>query len=236
MNDTAHGFPVQATGMTGTTPQARTATRIRLGAVSLAIAGVLFVLYPAIRPFSDETSLQGAQAFASASWTAAHMLAMVAFTLLVLGLLGLYLALHESSAERAALWALAMSMLGVGFTLPYYGGEAYGLHGIGQEAVREHNVALVSLAGVVRSGPGAVMFGVGLLLLAAGAIVAAAAIWRSGVLAKWSGVPFALGFALYIPQFFATQPLRVAHGILVAIGCLWIAASMWRRSAKLARK
>jgi hypothetical protein len=43
---------------------ASTGNPVRSGAVSLALAGMFFVLYPAIRPFSDETSLQGAQAFA----------------------------------------------------------------------------------------------------------------------------------------------------------------------------
>jgi hypothetical protein len=208
------------------------ATRVRLGALSLAISGVLFVLYPAIRPFSDETSLQGAQAFASSAWLVAHILAMVAFILVEVGLLGLFIALQGSVVDRLAFWALVVSVLGIGLTLPFYGGEAFGLHAIGQEAVKEQNAALVSLADVVRSGPGLVMFGVGLLLLAVGAIMAAVAIWRSGALAKWSGIPFALGFALYIPQFFATQPVRVAHGILVAIGCLWIAATMWQLSNK----
>jgi hypothetical protein len=210
--------------------QTTRASRIRLGAVCLALAGILFVLYPAIRPYSDETSLQGAQAFASSAWIVAHMLAMVAFTLVELGLLGLYFALQESAAERPAFWALAISVLAVGLTLPFYGGEAFGLHAIGQEAVKEQNVALVSLAQVVRTGPGLVMFAVGLVLLGAGAIVAAIAIWRSDVIAKWSGVPFALAFALYIPQFYGTPAIRVAHGVLVAVGCLWIAASMWRRS------
>jgi hypothetical protein len=208
------------------------ATRVRLGALSLAISGVLFVLYPAIRPFSDETSLQGAQAFASSAWLVAHILAMVAFILVEVGLLGLFIALQGSVVDRLAFWALVVSVLGIGLTLPFYGGEAFGLHAIGQEAVKEQNAALVSLADVVRSGPGLVMFGVGLLLLAVGAIMAAVAIWRSGALAKWSGIPFALGFALYIPQFFATQPVRVAHGILVAIGCVWIAATMWQLSNK----
>jgi hypothetical protein len=209
------------------------ATRVRLGALSLAVSGILFVLYPAIRPFSDETSLQGAQAFASTAWIVAHMLAMVAFTLLELGLLGLFLALQESVVDGLAFWALVVSVLGVGLTLPFYGGEAFGLHAIGQQAVKEQSAALVSLADVVRSGPGLVMFGVGLLLLGVGAIMVAVALWRSGSFPKWSGVPFALGFALYIPQFFATQPIRVAHGVLVAIGCLWIAASMWRQRNKL---
>ncbi|HKW19979.1 MAG TPA: hypothetical protein VJO13_01285, partial [Ktedonobacterales bacterium] len=196
--------------------------RVRLGATALVVAGILFVLYPAIRPFSDETSLSGATAFASSEWLLAHMLGMLGFTLIGLGMLGLYFALRETRSERLAFRALVVGWLGIGLTLPYYGGEAFGLHAIGQEALRQHNATLVGLADVVRGGPQEVMFGVGLLLLGVSAIMVAIAIWKSGVLPRWSGVPFALAFALYIPQFFGNQPIRVAHGLLVAIGCLWI--------------
>jgi hypothetical protein len=215
-----------------------TAFRARLSAVCLGISGVFFVLYPALRPFSDEASLQGAAAFGSPQWLLAHMLAMVAFTLLPVGLLSLHRSLEGSASERAGYWAFVLMMVGVGLTLPFYGGEAYGLHAIGQAAVSQGNAALLDLAAVVRGGPGLIMFLVGLLTLAAAAIVAAAAIWKSGLYAKWSGIPFALGMALYIPQFFASQPLRVAHGVVVAAGCLWIAADLWgesRREAATAR-
>ena len=231
MTPTTYERSVPITGDSGPSARSARMARIRLGALSLAIAGILFVLYPAIRPFSDETTLQGAAAFASPAWLLAHMLAMVGFTLLAVGLLGLTAALSESAAERLAYWASVVSVVGIGLTLPYYGGEAFGLHAIGQEALSEHNAALVGLANVVRSGPELVMFAVGLLLIAAGAIMAATAIWKSRMLSRWSGVPFALGFALYIPQFFGTQPLRVAHGLLVAAGCLWIAVEMWRSLA-----
>lgn len=224
--NTQHSVPVTGAG----NPPARLQypARVRLGAISLAVAGILFLLYPAIRPFSDETTLQGAAAFASSAWLLAHILAMVGFTLLAIGLLGLTAALQESAAGRLAYWAAVVSILGIGLTLPYYGGEAFGLHAIGQEALNEHNAALVGLANVVRGGPELVMFTVGLLLIGAGAILVAIAIWNSGMLSKWSGVPLALGFALFIPQFFGTQPLRVAHGLLITVGCLWLAAVMWR--------
>lgn len=206
------------------------AARMRLGAVSLVVAGILFVVYPAIRPFSDETSLSGATAFASPEWLLAHMLGMLGFTLIGLGMLDLYFALRETQVERLTFGSLVVGWLGISLTLPYYGGEAFGLHAIGQEALKQHSAALVSLADVVRGGPQEVMFGMGLLLLGVSAVMVAIAIWRSGVLPRWSGVPFALAFALYIPQFFGNQPIRVAHGLLVAIGCLWIAVSMWRKS------
>ncbi len=230
---------MHATPTAGRVTPATNAARVRLGAVSLVVAGILFVLYPAIRPFSDEalsrsmsddTLLQAASAFASPEWVLAHMLGMLGFTLVGLGLLGLHIALRETRSERLAFRALVVGWLGIGLTLPYYGGEAFGLHAIGQGGLKQHNAALVSLADVVRGGPQEVMFGVGLLLVAISAIMVAVAIWKSGVLPRWSGVPFGLAFALYIPQFFGNQPIRVAHGILVAIGCMWIAVGMWRRS------
>jgi uncharacterized membrane protein len=206
------------------------ASRIRLGAAALAVAGVLFVLYPAIRPFSDEATLQGAAAFASAAWVVAHMLAMVGFMLLMLGLLSLHGAMQDTSVEHTAFWALVLGLVGVGLTLPFYGGEAFGLHAIGQVALFTHNQPLMKAAEVVRSGPQLLMFLIGLLLIGVSAITVATAVWKSRVLPKWSGVPFALGFALYIPQFFGTQPVRIAHGLLVMAGCLWLAAGLWQRA------
>jgi hypothetical protein len=204
--------------------------RVRLSAASLLLAGIFFVLYPALRPFSDEASLQGAAAFGSPRWLMAHMLAMVAFTLLPVGMLGLHRPLEKTAAERSSFWALVLTMVGIGLTLPFYGGEAYGLHAIGQAAINQQNAALIDLAAVIRSGPGLIMFLTGLLVLAIGAIVAAVAIWKSGLFPKWSGIPYAIGIGLYIPQFFGSQPLRVAHGLLVAAGCLWIAVELWTQS------
>ena len=204
--------------------------RLRLSAAAFVIAGIFFIIYPALRPFSDEVTLQGASAFANPNWLVAHMLAMVAFTLLPVGLFGLHSILRDSAVERLGYWALLLGQIGAGFTLPFYGGEANGLHAVGQEALARQDATLLNQAAVIRSGPGLYLFLTGLLLLAVSAIVAAVAIWRSGTLRKWGGVLFAVSMALYIPQFFGTQPLRVAHGILVALGCVWLATVLWRRS------
>ncbi len=70
------------------------------------------------------------------------------------------------------------------------------------------------------------MFGAGLALLAVGSVMAAIVVWKSDLFGKWSGAPFALALVLYVPQFFGRQPLRVAHGLLVAAGCQWLAAGL----------
>ncbi len=81
---------------------------VRLGALSLALAGILFFLYPALRPYSNEASFQGAQAFASPFWILAHMLAVAGFILLALSLLGVHSALRRSPVWRL----LAVALVG----------------------------------------------------------------------------------------------------------------------------
>jgi hypothetical protein len=206
-----------------------------LGALSLALAGVCFLLYPAIRPFSDETSLQGAAAFATSSWLVAHSLAMVGFIALTLGLVALYLRLRQTAAGALAGLALVLSWIGVGLTLPYYGAETFGLHAVGQEALRQQSAAVLSVADAIRWQEGLWFILAGLVALAAGTILFAVAIGRSGSLPRWSGVPLAVAFALFIPQFMTPQPVRVGHGLLVLVGCFWIARGLWKPRDALPR-
>jgi hypothetical protein len=56
----------------------------------------------------------------------------------------------------------------------------------------------------------------------------ATTIRRSGCIRPGAGVPFALGFALFLPQFFAPAPVRIGHGALVAGGCVWLALALWQ--------
>ena len=205
-------------------------TRTLLAALSLATAGACFFAYPAIRPYTDEATLAGAEAFASPAWLLSHTLAMAGFILLILGLLGLYGRLRQTKAEPRAVAALVLTWVGVGLVLPYYGAETFALAAVGREALQQNNVdLLVTLTDAIRFGAGVWLFGAGLLALAAGSILFGAAIWRSGILPGWSGIPLALGFVLFLPQFFAPPAVRIAHGLLVMIGCWLVAWSMTKR-------
>ncbi|WOX55667.1 MULTISPECIES: hypothetical protein [unclassified Methanoculleus] len=204
-----------------------TDTRTLLSALSFGLAGACFFAYPAIRPYTDEASLAGAEAFASPAWLLSHTLAIVGFILLTLGLLGLYGRLRGTKAETWGITALVLTWIGTGLILPYYGVETFALHAVGREALRENSVGLfVTLTDSIRFGEWVWLFTFGLLALAAGAILFGIAIWRSGRLPRWSGIPLALGFALFLPQFFTPPPVRVAHGLLVLAGCWLVAWSM----------
>lgn len=203
---------------------------VRFSAINLTAAGALFVLYPSLRPFSDESSLSGAAAFASSEWIVSHTMAILAFILMTIGLLGLYVSLRDNAVEKLALYSLVLAFFGTGLTLPYYGAEVFGLHVIGREAINQNNIEWMRLANDIRFGPGFYMILAGLVIVAAGTAMMAAGIWKSRTMPRWSGIPFTFGFLIYLPQFMGTQPIRVAHGVIIAVGCIWIAMGMWRQS------
>jgi hypothetical protein len=207
-------------------------TSIRWGAAAIALAGVLFLAYPAVRPWHDETTVSGATAsMSSNAWVAAHFFAMAGFILLPLGLMALTTLTSGTRAHRPASAATVTTWIGAGLTLPYYGAEDFGLHAIAGPKGR--GADLLHLIDAVRYQPLAMtVFGAGLILLAVGSILAAVAVWRSGVLPRWSGVLYAVGFALFLPQFFGPAPVRIIHGAVTAIGAIVLAATMWSRSQR----
>ena len=208
------------------------ATRIRAGAVALAAAGVLFLAYPALRPWHDEGTVAGAIAsMSSTAWVTAHFFAMLAFILMPLGLLALRAAVAATRAEPLALTAAVLAWIGSGLVLPYYGAEDFGLHAIAGPA--GHQTSLLSLVHAVRYQSLALtMFGTGLVLLAAAGIMAAIAVWRSEVLPRTSAILFATGIALFLPQFFGPAAARIAHGILLAAGSIILAAALWASAGR----
>jgi hypothetical protein len=174
--------------------------------IPLTVAGALFLLYPVLRPWEDETTTAGAAAaMGSNAWIIAHLCAMIGFVLVAVVLLSY----HRTAA--VVFW------VGAGLTLPYYGAEVFGLQAIANQP----NV--VDLADEVRYNPYAMtMFGLGLLAMAAGAIITAVR------LRTVPSILVAAGFTLFLPQFFGPPAVRIAHGLLLAVGCIWLAWSTQR--------
>lgn len=205
-------------------------SRIRLGAVALGLAGVLFVLYPALRPWNDESTAAGAAAsMSSANWVMSHFFAMVGFVLAPLGLLALRSILGRTRGEPPAAAAVVASWIGAGLTLPYYGAEDFGLHAAATWGVPD----LVAYAEAVRyNGLAITIFGIGLILFGIGGILAAVALWRAGstALGRIAGLLYAAGTALFLPQFFTPAGVRIGHGVLLGVGAILLAVVLWSKS------
>lgn len=177
---------------------------------TLTTAGLLFLLYPVTRPWEDETTAAGAAAaMGSQAWVWSHLFAMIGIILVPIALLEI----HRTAA--ITFW------VGAGLTLPYYGAEDFGLH----EIAAQPN--LLELAESVRYNPFAVTtFAIGLLTMAAAAIMVALK------LRTLPAILFAAGFALFLPQFFTPPAVRIAHGVLMIVGCVWLAWASARRQAE----
>jgi len=201
----------------------------RAGAAVLVVSGVLFALFPLLRPWSDklETASGLAEAFGSPWWVVAHLAGASALILLALGAVPVRDAHLATPGAAAARSALPMLWAGVGLTLLYYGAETFALHAIAGDESTILETSEATRYGMVPL----TVFVVGLLLIAVGSITLAIAVSRGGVLPRFSAVPLATMIALYLPQFFLPPAGRIVHGLLTAVAAIWFAVALWRTRA-----
>jgi hypothetical protein len=208
--------------------------RIRLGALGLGLSALLLMVFPLARPFfrldiftPEETMAAAGPAFASMPWVLSHFLAMLGFVLLLGGMLALY-ALHagaetEPRAFRGLLWGL----IGVALILPAFGVEAFTMPVIGKLYL-DGATGLAPVIPLTYRGPMTVVLLLGLLSLAVGAFNFAFAIRRGGQLPVSAAFVFAVGLALWLPLL--PKPVRIVDGLLIGLGGIPLAWSMWRKA------
>lgn len=153
---------------------------------------------------------------------------MLAFVLLVYGVLALYTCLTNSPAEPRAWRAMIWSLTGIVLIMPMLGVEVHILPIIGKLYL-DGQTGIAPAVSQIYLGPAIGVFLMGLLLLAIGAITFATAIWQSHVLPRWAGVIFAIGLALWFPPF--PRTIRMIDGLLIGIGGVWLAWRLWHRMA-----
>ncbi|MEK8227908.1 hypothetical protein NKG05_20130 [Oerskovia sp. M15] len=119
------------------------------------------------------------------------------------------------------------SWLGAGLVLPYFGAEIFGIHAIARDAVVSGALDFLPTIEAIRLQPVAMtMFGVGLVLVGASGVLVAVATWRGGLSAL--GRDPARAGSRAVPAAVLHAPAgRIAHGVLLAVGC-WLAAGALR--------
>ncbi len=207
-----------------------------LGSLALGLSALLLTVFPLIRPFFPldptapaATLIAASPVITSTPWVVSHLLCTLAFVMLLYGVLTLYTHLANANAEPRAFLAVVLSLAGIALILPMLGVETYILPIIGTLYLAGHtNIA--PAIGMIYRGPALVVFLLGLLLLAIGAVTFAVAIWRSAVLPRWAGVLFAIGLALWFPPF--PRVIRVIDGFLIGLGGLWLAGSIRQKMSR----
>ena len=208
--------------------------RIRMGALALGLSAVLFGAFPFVRPFfrldvfAPEATLAAASpAVTSAPWLIAHLMGMGGFILLLGAFPALYAHLTAEDDSPRLFRATIASMAGVALVLPMFGVETHALPAIGWTYL-DGQPGIAPIVTLIYRGLGTVIMLIGLLLLAVSALTFAIAIWRRGTLPRWAALTWAVGLAAWLPLL--PRPIRVIDGLLIGIGGVWLAATMWRRA------
>lgn len=214
---------------------ARSRAVARWTAAAFAAAGALWALFPILRPWADKASASSAElasAWASDAWVVAHLLGIAALGLIIPALLGLRHLLATDLGGRGTTlltWAIAFAWIGAAGASLYYGAEMFGIRTFAEASLRRGDASLLGEVQVLREQPTAVvLFGVGLLLIAAAGVLTSIALFRAGMPWAWTGVVFAAGLVLVLPQFFTPPVMRTAHGLLFGVGCLLVALTVIR--------
>lgn len=202
-------------------------------------SGLAFAAFPLLRPWGEMggTPEQLAAAFGSELWVASHVAGMLAWALLAAALLGRSAPSAAATGRPVGLigWGALLLSGGVAALLPYYGAEAFALHVLGESVLAGEGStvsALVPLAAAIRGEAWAMtLFGVGLLAAALGVVLVAVGALRMRSADRIALLPVAALVALYLPQFFAADAVRVLHGLLLSLAlCVWAIVLVTARS------
>lgn len=201
----------------------RTPLDSRASQLAAAVAGLAFVAYPGLRPWSSEQGQEFAEALSRPAWPLTHLLAVLGFVMLAVLLRhaepGGWRGLALPRVEGLAWFAAA-------FLLPYYGAEGLGMHALGQQVMATGDLADLAVVEGFRFGPiPLAVFAVGLLSLGVVGVLLLRGLWDGGTLQRLGAGLVALGLLTFIPQFFAPASVRVAHGVVLGLGFLLLAAS-----------
>jgi hypothetical protein len=214
--------------------QTPTAGWIRVGLFALPVYGLL-IAYSTLKPQPDQVAdPEGwARFVSSTSYLVGHVLGNVLGTALVIfGTFALGALLATSRAPRLGLWGMVLSITGyVLFTIPGVIstfatppiGAAY-LAGNREVMSLQFSPILTAITLLA------------LLLALIGNGLLSVAIWRSGILPRWTGVIWAaatlifyvLGFALGMATTGASLPTQPIGAALMAIAGAWIAWAGYR--------
>ena len=197
--------------------------RIRLGAAALLISSGFIFAAALIQPSLSLANL--AQAFNSPAYLSAQVLLILALALYSCSAISIYKLLSYTRDHRPAFWAMVVSVIGVGLSMPALGIKSFVYPIIGRMTLAGHaDVMDIYLS--LNAYPSRGFLGTGGYLLVAGIAIFAGVIRRN----KGISLPSILIFFTGWLGMTTTQDFFV-FGILAALGGGWLGVSLWNQAS-----
>ena len=202
----------------------------RLGALVLGLSALLFFASPLFTPYDPS---YGPVALLEQTGG----LFIIAMTLFPLGMLAVYAQLAHQHGRGWAGVALICQLVALGPLQAFAGLDTFAMSTLRRLYFQEGNQEFMRVQGEIMLRAGGPSFSgiyslllLGMALLDVGMIILAVVIWRSGILSKWAGVLYALGFVLFVVAVFtpAGHIVRVIDAALGGVGGMWLAWSLWQ--------
>ena len=212
--------------------QHNTSTLIRLGILTLPLAGLLTLVGLLGRydtPNARVAPKVAAQAASSTGFFVSQLVGNVlGLTLLIFGILALTAYLAETPGKRWARAAMILSIAGIAPIMSALGVTTYALPVLGRAYLSGQQDTLLIVDTIF--GNRLIIFLVAFLLYAAGFVLFGVAIWRSGVLLKGAAISLGLHAPLFA-SFIRSQPslLTIVGSLLFSLGGAIVALTVFRR-------
>ena len=203
--------------------------RIRLGALALGISSSLILLAQWMQPAlinSDSDPTEFARALASQEYLFAQLLLFVAFPFLSTAAISMYKLLSYSRDHRPAFWAMVLSVIGVGLSMPALGIQTVILPVIGRLYL-EGNRGVLEIYFALQTPPWSVILQVGRYLLLFGSAIFCWVIWRNRSFPKWAAAVFLTGWVFFAVSAPTSKIGLIFAGILIVVGGMELARSLW---------
>ncbi len=211
-------------------PPENTAGLVRLGIVTLPIAGLLklmgqFGTFNSVRLGGNDR--EAARAVSTTGFFVGEFVGSVLpVVLAIFGVLALFAYLVHTPARRWATIAMVACILGLALILPALGVINYAFPPIGRAYLAGQQDTFRIVDDFFRFPSVAIFFPA--LLYPVGTILFGIGIWRTRALPQWAGVLFAIS-GLFLSFPLPIHILRVIGAIIFMVGGGWIALSVLRQ-------
>ena len=199
---------------------------VRLGMLALPLAGLLALvgLYGTLKLGAGGILATGDnRAIVSTGFFASVFLGNVlALTVLIFGVVALHAFLAKSGEKLLATGAMILSIVGIALMLSRLGVIAYVVPALSRSYLHG-NLESIRILDSVFAGPLVMVDTVSSVSYSAGFLLFGIAVWRSGILPRWTGVLIAVHAPLITGPFSVAG--AVTGALLALVGGGWIAFS-----------